>query len=64
MVNHEPTLDATARSASRKSDERDSHHKNAHLVIHDAFDVARRRLEDVARRQRGDVKTHDVVTEW
>lgn len=26
-------------------------------VVHDAFDVARRQLEDAARRQRGDVKT-------
>ena len=62
IVNHEPTLDATARPAPRKSDELDGRHKDAHVAIHEAFDVARRRLEDVARRQRGDVKTHPVVT--
>lgn len=28
------------------------------VAIHDAFDTARRRLEDFGRRQRGDVKTH------
>lgn len=62
VVNHEPTLDATARSTPRKSDELDGPHKNAHVAIHEAFDVARRRLEDVARRQRGDVKTHADAT--
>jgi hypothetical protein len=57
IINHEPALDTTARSTSRKSDERNGRYKDAHVVIHEAFDVARRRLEDVARRQRGDVKT-------
>jgi hypothetical protein len=56
IVNHEPAPDTTARSASRKSDEPDGRHKDAHVAIHDAFDAARRRLEDLARRQRGDVK--------
>jgi ribosome-associated translation inhibitor RaiA len=62
IVNHEPTLDTTARSVSRKSDEPHGSHKDAHVAIHEAFDVARRRLEDVARRQRGDVKTRAAVT--
>jgi len=57
VVNHEPTLDATSRPAPHKSDELDGRHKDAHVAIHEAFDVARRRLEDVARRLRGDVKT-------
>jgi ribosome-associated translation inhibitor RaiA len=61
VVNHEPAPDTTG-SASRKSDEREGDHKNAHLVIHEAFDVARRRLEDVVRRRRGDVKTRAAVT--
>jgi ribosome-associated translation inhibitor RaiA len=61
-VNHEPTSDTTARSASHKGDERDRPHKDVHVVIHDAFDVARRRLEDVARQQRGDVKTRAAVS--
>ena len=62
VVTHEPTPDPTARSAFRKSDELNSRHKDVHVVIHEAFDVARRRLEDVARRRRGDVKTHAAVT--
>ena len=57
IVNHEPTLDALSQPAPHKSDELDGRHKDAHVAIHEAFDVARRRLEDVARRQRGDVKT-------
>ena len=32
-------------------------HRDVVIAIHDAFDVARRRLEDFARRQRSDVKT-------
>ena len=32
-------------------------HRDVVIAIHDAFDVARRRLEDFARRQRADVKT-------
>ena len=35
---------------------------DAHVVIHEAFDVARRRLEDMARQQRGDVKTRTAAT--
>lgn len=62
IVNHEPTLDATTRSTSRKRDELDGRHKDAHVAIHEAFDVARRRLEDVARRQRGEVKTRAAAT--
>lgn len=33
-------------------------HEDAHIAVRDAFDAARRRLEDYARRQRGDVKSH------
>jgi ribosome-associated translation inhibitor RaiA len=62
IVNHEPTPDTAARSESRKRDELEGHHKDAHVAIREAFDVARRRLEDVARQQRGDVKTHAVTT--
>jgi len=32
-------------------------HKDLHLTIRDAFNVARRQLEDYARRRRGEVKT-------
>jgi ribosome-associated translation inhibitor RaiA len=62
IVDREPASDATARSASHKGDELDGRYKDVHVAIHEAFDVARRRLEDVARRQRGDVKTHVAVT--
>jgi ribosome-associated translation inhibitor RaiA len=36
------------------------HHQDEHLgtAIREAFDRARRQLEDYARNQRGDVKTH------
>ena len=63
IVNHEPTLDPTRQSAFHKSNELDGGHKDAHVTIHEAFDVARRRLEDVARRQRGDVKTRAAQRE-
>jgi cold shock CspA family protein/ribosome-associated translation inhibitor RaiA len=35
-------------------------HEDAYVVIRDAFDAARRQLEGYARRQRGDVKTHEA----
>ena len=62
IVNHEPTLHATARPAPHKREELDNRHKDAYVALYEAFDVARRRLEDVARRQRGDVKTSAVAT--
>lgn len=34
--------------------------EDIYVAIRDAFDHARRRLEDYARRLRGDVKTHEV----
>jgi hypothetical protein len=36
--------------------------KNAKLAVHDAFDIARRRLEDVGRRRRGAVKSRAGAT--
>jgi ribosomal subunit interface protein len=33
-----------------------------YVAIRDAFDAARRRLEDHARRQRGDVKVHEAMS--
>ena len=57
IVNHEPSLDVAAGPAPRKNEELDGRHKDGYVAIHEAFDVARRRLEDLARRQRGDVKT-------
>jgi ribosomal subunit interface protein len=37
-----------------------SSHEDVYVAIRDTFDVARRRLEDHARRQRQNVKTHEV----
>ena len=37
----------------------DHSHEDAFVAIRDAFDAARRRLEDFARRRRGDVKLHE-----
>lgn len=34
------------------------HHDDLQVALRDAFDAARRRLEDYARVQRGDVKRH------
>lgn len=33
-------------------------HEDAYVAIRDAFDAARRQLEDLVRKQRGDVKQH------
>ncbi len=33
-------------------------HEDVFVAVRDAFDAARRQLEDYARRRRGDVKTH------
>lgn len=35
-------------------------HEDVHVAVRDAFDAVARRLEDHARRQRGDVKSHEV----
>jgi cold shock CspA family protein/ribosome-associated translation inhibitor RaiA len=35
-------------------------HQDVYVAIRDAFEAARRRLEDFARRQRRHVKTHEV----
>jgi cold shock CspA family protein len=40
-----------------KQDEPDPVHKHAHVAVREAFDIARRQLQDYARRQRGAVKT-------
>ncbi len=40
---------------------RDSAHEDVYVAIRDAFDSARRQLQDFARRERGEVKIHDSV---
>jgi ribosome-associated translation inhibitor RaiA len=42
----------------RKRLEVETPHKNLRLAINDAFKAAARRVQDYARRQRGDVKLH------
>ena len=37
-------------------------HEDAYVAIRDAFDAARRKLQDFARKQRGDVKAHETPT--
>ncbi len=34
--------------------------EDIYVAIRDAFDAAKRKLEDYARRQRGEIKTHEV----
>lgn len=36
-------------------------HRYAHVAIREAFDVARRRLQDFAREQRGATKAHEAA---
>jgi cold shock CspA family protein len=38
----------------------DQSHEDVYVAIRDAFEAAARRLEDIARARRGDVKTHDA----
>lgn len=36
------------------------HHEDVYVSVRDAFDAAGRKLEDLARVRRGDVKTHEL----
>jgi len=62
VVKWEPTLRKNARHLGvlelTKKWEVNPHHKKLRQAVNDAFRAAGRRLEDYARRQRGDVKTH------
>jgi len=64
VVSHEPSLHAGLKDVedetARKRTEVEHVHRYAGAAIRDAFDAARRRLEDFAREQRGVVKTHAV----
>ena len=57
-VSTRPTARARAEDKARKQDELGRDHKRANVAIREAFDAARRRLQDFERRRRGDVKTH------
>jgi cold shock CspA family protein len=60
VVAHEASLHQTAQDVQTekltKEAEPDPERKHARVAIREAFDVARRRLQDFARRQRGVVK--------
>lgn len=36
------------------------HAEDVYVALRDAFDAAKRRLEDYARKMRGDIKTHET----
>lgn len=46
-------------AASRQAAEHHAH-EDVYVAVRDAFDAVERRLEDTARRRRGEVKTHDA----
>ena len=62
IVNQQTTRHFTGKCSLTESVQRAAAmklgHKDVVVAIHDAFDVARRRLEDFARRQRADINTH------
>jgi hypothetical protein len=66
VVSHEPSPHARLKDvedeAPRKESEIDNVRRYARVAIHEAFAAARRRLEDFAREQRGDVKTHAALS--
>jgi cold shock CspA family protein len=61
VVAHDASLHAGAKDVeaekATKADEPDPERKHARVAIREAFEIVRRRLQDFARRQRGDVKT-------
>jgi cold shock CspA family protein len=67
VVNHEPSLRSTLRRMEvdqlSKENEVQVPHKDINIVIRDTFAAARRRLQDYARRQRGDVKEHESLSQ-
>jgi cold shock CspA family protein len=64
VVSHEPSLHAQLKDVHddthHKQDEIEGEHRYAAVAVRQAFDAARRRLEDFAREQRGAVKEHEV----
>lgn len=65
-VAHEGSLHATAKDLQYDKNvprtEPGPEHQHAFVAIREAFDAMRRRLQDYARRQRGDVKTSSPAT--
>jgi len=65
IVNREPTLASEARvleyPVAAKHLELHPLMKNLHLAIKSAFRIAARRLQDYARKQRGEIKHHSPI---
>jgi len=65
VVKREPSLGIRARQMGETEVTKhlrvETPHRDLRLAIGDAFKVAGRRLEDYARRQRGDVKSHEPL---
>jgi cold shock CspA family protein/ribosome-associated translation inhibitor RaiA len=64
VVNREPSLHARQQDVEEEEGTKDreieASHKHIQVAIREAFDTVRRRLQDYARRQRLDVKSHDA----
>jgi cold shock CspA family protein len=64
VVSREPSLHGPLKdveeSAHRKEAEIESVHRYAGVAVREAFDAARRQLQDAAREQRDAVKTHEA----
>ena len=62
IITHEaslrPELRARAVDRVHKADELDPEHRHAKVAVREAFEAARRRLQDYTRHRRGAVKTH------
>lgn len=67
VVKREPSLTAHSRRLGERNIKKHSEvnisHKDLRLAINDAFKSAARRLQDYARRQRGDTKSHAPLAE-
>jgi ribosome-associated translation inhibitor RaiA len=65
VVTREPSLHGTLRDLANpemtKATDIESIHTHAEVAVREAFDAARRQLQDYARKQRGDVKTHEAL---
>jgi len=65
VVNQEPSLHGPMKDVEEGSHSKgtdiDVVHRYAQVAIREAFDAAKRRLQDFAREQRHFVKTHEAV---
>jgi cold shock CspA family protein/ribosome-associated translation inhibitor RaiA len=63
VVKREPTLHSRQQDVKEEDRTKDREiersHKHLQVAIREAFDTARRKLQDYARRQRADVKAHE-----